>query len=354
MAKTDVRYVQGGNNRLLRHVLRQVWESRCYWCRRFKDYSALEIDHILPRTSTTYERKRLNEAFALTEEYDVDALYNLAPICGECNKDKGDQDLTQIPVIVSHIKKARRLEGKVSSRVRSFGKSSDIGTALLLAAEADLSDPRNRTTFEEAAPAVVQRLSELGADKADFYVIRGVEVESRGRSHAIELKLNEEGRAAVKIIEGMVGADLEKALSAPLGDLLLRVEDSSGHALRGHDEGAGAPDVGSLEVDWPIIVIESVKFFASPPATVELEFDGKFDARVTGTVTRTSDLGDELEDLQGEADVSGSFHFTLSWCPQYPIGQLDFDEAFLTSFDAETYLDGRSSVDPSDWFILGE
>ncbi|MBM2623419.1 hypothetical protein JIG36_48785 [Actinoplanes sp. LDG1-06] len=299
-------------------------------------------------------RKRLNEAFGLTDDYDVDAVYNLAPICGECNKDKGDQDLTQIPVIVSHIKKARKLEVKVSSRVHSFGKSSDVGAALLLAAEADLDNPRIRTTFEEAAPAVVQRLSELGNDKADFFIIRAVDVESRGRRHAIELKLNEKGRTAIKILEDIIGADLEMALVAPLDDLLLRIEDSSGHALRGHDEGAGAPDVGSLEVDWPTIVIESVNFAATPPANVDLEFDGKFDAWVTGTVTRTNNLGDGLEDLQGEADVNGSFNFTLSWCPQDPIGQLDFGEVFLTLFDAETYLDGRSSVDLSDWFIRDE
>src|SRR5680860_1081665 len=52
----EVRYQPNGNNKVLRHVLRQVWDRRCYWCRNFKDYLDLEIDHILPQNTGGLER----------------------------------------------------------------------------------------------------------------------------------------------------------------------------------------------------------------------------------------------------------------------------------------------------------
>ena len=170
MADEEVRYKPNDNNRVLRHVLRNVWESRCYWCRKYKEYSDLEIDHILAQDSDEEERVRLKQAFNLCDEYDVHAGYNLAPICGECNKTKGSENLTQVPVVLNRLREAHKHAKTVSSRVRSSWKSSELGAALLLAAEVDFHDAGNRATFEEGAPAVMQRLSELGEDKADFFV----------------------------------------------------------------------------------------------------------------------------------------------------------------------------------------
>ena len=44
----------------------------------------------------------------------------------------------------------------------AFGNPSKLAGALLEAAMADLSNTGTRETFEQGAPAVVQRLAELG------------------------------------------------------------------------------------------------------------------------------------------------------------------------------------------------
>lgn len=149
----EVRYKPNGNNRVLRHVLRLSWDLRCYWCRNFKDYLDLEIDHILPRDSSDEERERLKREFKLAPDYDIHALYNLAPICSDCNKLEKGEELTEIPAFASRLKMAQGFADTVAKRVLSFRRASKLGEALLLAAEVDLADPDTRATFEEGAPA---------------------------------------------------------------------------------------------------------------------------------------------------------------------------------------------------------
>lgn len=345
MAKV-VRYKLGGNNRVLKHVLRQVWESRCYWCRNYKDYSALEIDHILPQDSDDAERARLKQTFGLPDDYDVHAVYNLAPICGDCNKDKGSEDLTHLPVVFSRLKKARQNAKTVSSRVSSFKKSSELGGALLIAAEANLGDADNRATFEEGAPAVVQRLAELGEEKADFLVFRPAEVETEEGTHLVRLALNERGRRAVAVLEDVAGGSLEEALSVPVADLLYRIANAAGGAFLSHDDGLGAPDIGPVSVEWPVIAIDRAVLNAVPPAHLEFEFAGEFEATADGWVARSSADGGELEYVQGDASVSGRFVFDLSWDPADPVGEFHFDQVWLDldTFTADTWLDGRPSI----------
>src|SRR4051794_31695592 len=76
----EVRYEPGGVNAVLRHVLCEVWTLQCYWCRDFKKYLELQIDHIVPQKGSPEERKRLEKAFQLNADYDVNAVANLAPI----------------------------------------------------------------------------------------------------------------------------------------------------------------------------------------------------------------------------------------------------------------------------------
>ncbi|WP_328381141.1 HNH endonuclease [Micromonospora zamorensis] len=354
VADAVVRYEPGGNNRVLKHILRLVWESRCYWCRNYKEYSALEIDHILAQNSNDAERARLKQAFNLSDDYDVHGVYNLAPICSDCNKTKGSVDLTQVPVVLNRLKEAQRHAKAISSRVRSFRNSSELGGALLLAVEADLEDPGNRATFEEGAPAVVQRLSELAEGKADFYVSRTADVWAQEKTHTVRLRLNERGRAAVTVLESVAGGTLHDALSAPLSDLLDRVADAAGGAFLDHDEGMGVPDVGSVSLEWPTVAIDTVDFLSTPPANVEIEFAGEFEAMATGSVARSSADGSELEYVQGDASVSGRFSFILVWGPDDPVGQFYFDQAWLDAFAADTWLDGRRSVVWDGLFDEGE
>ncbi len=201
--------------------------QQCHWCRHLKDYLDLHIDHVLPRTSREAERIRLKHEFKLPDDFDVHAPYNLAPICSACNGAKGDADLTEYGVALTTLKKARKFAPTVGRRVAAFGKPSGLAGALLEAAEADLGDANARQTFEQGAPAVVQRLAELGEGKADFFVFRTVKVEAGDELlHRVGLKLNEPARAAVAVLERVAGGRLEEAARSE---------------FENHDEGMSAP-----------------------------------------------------------------------------------------------------------------
>jgi hypothetical protein len=220
----EVRYKAGGN-KVLRHVLRQVWELRCYWCRNFKDYLELQIDHILPQDSTDEERARLKREFKLPADYDIHAVYNLAPICGDCNGLKGGADLTDIPAVASKLKLARSLAPTVTKRVQTFGRASKLGEALLLAAEVDLTKKDTRATFEEGAPDVVSLpLAQLRKPLHD----------GLGGSH--ELRSTSWPQSAVLFagptVKGPSHRLIRESRAAPTGGVMTRTRTSSSEPTR--------------------------------------------------------------------------------------------------------------------------
>ena len=346
----EVRYQENGDNRLLRHVLVDLWNQQCHWCRRFKDYADLQIDHVLPRTAGKSERDRLQHAFDMEASYDVNALYDLAPICGTCNREKNDSDLTGYRVVITTLRKAKKIAPKVAHRVESFGTSLDLAAALLYVAEADLNDKATRAMFEREAPAVVQRLAELGEWKADFYAFRTVDVETRDVVHTVSLKLNERARAALTVLEEVAGGRLENALSAPLSDLLDRVGPAAANALEHYDYGLGVPRVEPGDVDWPEITIGEIQFNGVPPARLEFEFSGDFDAVVSASIARDNPFDGDLEHVQGEAVVNGRFTFSLAWEPSDSAGVFYFNQVFLQEWDAHAWIEGGRHMRLEDIF----
>jgi hypothetical protein len=344
-----VRYVAGGDNSVLRHVLGEVWNLQCYWCRQPQKYLELQIDHIVPKTNNDAERKRLQAAFNLNANYDVHAVENLAPICGPCNRSKSNADMTQYPVVLTCLKKARKLATRVVKEVRAFSAPADLGAALLLAVQADLDDPDVRAAFEVGAPAIVQRLSELGEGKADYVVYREVTVEALDEDHTFFVSLDERGRAAAGVFEQIAQGVLDDALLAPINDLFGRAQQAIADAFRNHDDGMGAPDVGSVSIDWPTVSIDAVGYAAGPSAQLQFEFQGAFEGLATGAIARDSADGDGLEDVQGDATFTCRFKFDLTWEPGDDAGEFFFDQVWLEDFDADTRIDGKSSHQWWDW-----
>lgn len=342
---TTVRYVPQGDNRVLRHVLRQVWDLRCYWCREFKDYNQLEIDHILPKDSSTAEQERLRDALDVPLDYDVHAVHNLAPICSPCNKLKSNEDLTQKPLVLSLLNKARKFAPKVVKGVQSFGLESELGEALLVAAEVDLTDSRIKATFEEGAFAIVQRLAELGEGKVDYDVHREVTVQVFDVDHHFIVSLNEEGRAAHRVLQKIAGHTLAEALSEPMRDLFRQTALHVEGALRDHDDGLGAPDVGGVDIEWPEIAVDRLTWDGADPGELQFEFEGSFEGSATGSVARDASDGDGLEHVQGDATFTCRYKFDLVW----EDGRLYFDQVWLEDFEADTVVDGRGPQVWWDW-----
>lgn len=338
---TEVRYQDNGDNRRLRHVLCLLWEQQCHSCREFKGYLDLQIDHILPKTAGKGELLHLKGMLDLHDDYDVHAPYNLAPICGACNQSKGNRDFTATLVVKLTLVKAARLASSVARQVSAFGNPSKLGTALLEATVADLGDIETRETFEHFVPAVVQRLAELGEGKADFFTFRTEEVEVDDELWRIGLRLNEHGRGAVAALEKIAGGRLAKALGAPLSALLKRVSSEATDEFE-NSERMGAPDVEAVSINWSEITIDRIELESTPPAHLEFEFAGRFEAAGGTTIARDSPLNGELEYVQGDVTMAGRFAFNLSWTPDDPVGQFEFDEVFLEDWEADLSVEGGS------------
>ncbi len=337
----EVRYKNNGSNQFLRHILCRAWDQQCHSCREYKGYLDLQIDHILPKDAGESELLRLKEMFGLRNDYDVHALYNLAPICGPCNQMKSNHDFTETLLVKLTLTKASKLSPGVARQVMAFGKSSKLGGALLEATGADLSDAETRNTFEQLAPAVVQRLAELGEGKADFFAFRIEEVEVGDELWKIGFRLNERGRGAVTVLEKVVGGRLSGALSAPLSDLVRRVSSDVADAFE-NNERMGVPDVDAFSIDWSRVAIDRIEFESTPPAQLEFEFTGKFDATGSTMIARDSPLNGELEYVQGDAAVACRFTFVLSWAPDDPIGVFEFDETLIEDWEVDLSVEGGS------------
>jgi hypothetical protein len=330
----EVRYRPDEDNSVLRHVLCEVWDLQCYWCREFKKYLELQIDHIVPSQGNDAEQERLREAFGLDSDYDVHAVANLAPICTPCDRRKSNADMTRSAVVLTYLEKARRHAPAVVQRFRALAAAGDLGGALLLAANADLADADVRAAFEVGAPAIVQRLAELGDGRADHLVHRDVVVEGRDERHSFSMSLDERGRAALAMLQDVAGGELEEALREPIIDLFHQVGKALAAVYRAEDDRVGEVEVGSVEVDRPTLVVQKMACTATPPAQLLFEFEGAFDGLAAASVSRPGVEGSEPEDAQANATFSCRFQFDLSWEPSDPPGSFFFDRVWLEDLEA--------------------
>ena len=341
-------YKPNGDNRLLRHILREIWGSRCYWCNEPQPFSALEIDHILPQDSTTEQHAQWTAAFDLPADYDIHSPYNLAPICGPCNKKKSNKDLSKLGVVHNHLNSAQKYAPLVTKRVLAFNQQPQLSAALLLAVEVDLTDPDTRATFEEGAPAIVQRLAELQPEKADYLTYRAVALDVDDEPHSFFVTLNEQGRAAVNVLEQIAGGVLDEVLKDPIEDMFLQAEEATAAALRLHDDGLYAPDVGKPSI-WPSISITTVRYSATGPGEIEFAFEGTFEGWATAFVARENPWGDGLEEIEQEATFSCTFTFELTW-ELSPDGasHFHFDQVWPEGLEVDTVMNGSQWDGPEE------
>jgi len=328
-----------GKNRALRHVLCEVWETRCYWCKRYKDYLDLQIDHILPRKATKKQRERLTTVFGLPDGFDVDAVYNLAPICADCNVEKRAKDLTTLPVVATRLDEARAAVDEVAIRYERLGKATRLGGALLTAASADLENPDVRATFEQAAPAIARRLSELDPRLLDFVRTNTVWVDLDDRLILLDTAFNESSRKAVGVLEDLVGVGQETWLVEPLTDLVHQLAGQMQDELGSIDDGEGSPVVGPPNLEVHRVTITAVSMTVAVGGDFTFEFAGDFEVSASASISRSSADGGELEDVQGDGEATGRFAFDLSWSPSSAT-VVEFDRVWVddeTNF--ETWLE---------------
>jgi 5-methylcytosine-specific restriction endonuclease McrA len=108
-----------GDNSVLRSVLYDVWNCKCYWCGRPKDYTDVQIDHIIPRGTNRRRLQQLIYDYGLPDTFDLHDVRNLAPICSLCNgpSGKGDKEPPRVPVVLDKLRRAEILRPEVIDEV---------------------------------------------------------------------------------------------------------------------------------------------------------------------------------------------------------------------------------------------
>ncbi|MFI7438208.1 HNH endonuclease [Micromonospora haikouensis] len=135
----DVRYRPGGDNGILRHVLFEEWQSRCYWCETPVLFATVEIDHILPHTATDDHLADLIRQHGLPADFDVHAPANLAPICGPCNREKSNNRFPGT-LVTGKLARAAKKQNRVIRRVLAFAAANQRA-AQAVAADQALRSP---------------------------------------------------------------------------------------------------------------------------------------------------------------------------------------------------------------------
>lgn len=304
---------------VLRSVLHTLYKSRCYWCSKLKDFTDIETDHTIPKTLEGRALEQALRRLGLARDFDLNDAANLAPICGSCNGPgiKSNIDMTHLPVVASHIRKAQRLKPEVERRVREFTNRRGLAAAFVTLNAADLQDKKTRTFFKEYMPAIVRKLAAAGDDLADFALYRVAEVEVGGGElleAAIELEYS--SKRAAQLLETLGGVSIQTVVEAPIADLWRQIHDRVHSALEDSKDdetwgptNAGPPTAHFFRVD--IIAAE----YTRDGARFEFIFSGEFESHLAASLVRDNPYGWETTviDIQGDAVVEGSFSFTATW-----------------------------------------
>src|SRR4051812_5438501 len=91
---------------MTRLAMFDAWDQRCTWCRRPLFFNEMEIEHLLPKSLVGKKRLVTLQLHGHSPEFDLDALENLAPSCGPCNRGKGSKPPPNAPVIALMLAKA--------------------------------------------------------------------------------------------------------------------------------------------------------------------------------------------------------------------------------------------------------
>ncbi|MFD8810433.1 hypothetical protein ACFV23_02770 [Streptomyces sp. NPDC059627] len=279
------------------------------------EFGFVQIDHIIPKDISEPRLRELKRAYSLPHDFDIHDPQNLAPICIQCNgaENKGN-DTYDAPIVATRLKTAEKHRAKVIAHAQRFGRSGKVAAHLLEAATADLRDPGLRQEFLDHAPAVVQILAMMDPQLGEYQSFREVEValnEDTGRYQRVDVTLNRQGRFAVSLLEEVCGTELADTLQSPVVQLIDEIHDRVTAGFEGAESSdpitAGPPayafitlDVGSLDFN---------RFVGE----IEFTFNGTFEGSLSASLVRSSPDGDGMDELQGDAVVSGTFSIVTVW-----------------------------------------
>jgi len=130
---------------IIRSALWASYNYICFYCNRPLDWDDLQIDHIIPESLNLKPEvlKQVIKEYELEDGFDLNALYNIVPAHGKCNRRKSNElfkknttlyylGLTKqaIPKIESEIHKLknRRNKGQIISKLQTALATNQIDT----------------------------------------------------------------------------------------------------------------------------------------------------------------------------------------------------------------------------------
>lgn len=311
------RYVNGGDNALLKLALYDVYKTKCYSCGVPQaDFGAVQIDHIVPQTVPNDELTKWlsNEQIV---DFDMHAPANLAPICPPCNTRKSNHDLSAFVQTALAQRKARQVASAVKKRVKFFRDSSAVAKFLITVADMDLEDPAVKATFVENMPALVRKLALLDPDKAqDFSEVRTVWAgdAAQGEPEMVTVTLDEAGRRALTVLEDVLEFELSDALQTPMSAVIAEVARQAERDLEAYefDDRCETPTVGPATGTTKINVDE-INIERSAITLFWFRFSGQLMASLSSSISVATVDGAETDEMQGDVFGSGTFTAEVGW-----------------------------------------
>ncbi len=322
-------------------MLWRIWNYRCYWCGEPKDFTDTQIDHIIPRSIQLEELQRLAEDLALDWPYDVDAVGNLAPICGRCNgaSGKSGKNHLRVPLVRDKLDQAITRRKRVVKQYRGFGSNSKLAENLLAVAQADLTTEEARRVFREIAPAIVQKLALLDDGEIRYTTFNSLGLmSSDGASYVLDVSLGESARRALVVLEDVCGGNLESIVPEPVAELFRQIASEVHGQIEATYDPFGPLVAGPPETTFERSQVNSVEL-STTGGEFEFTFGGEFEVSLSASVVRDS-LDEGLDELQGDAYVTGKFSFTATWRVADSPGELEMSEPWIDEIDAEVWTNG--------------
>jgi 5-methylcytosine-specific restriction endonuclease McrA len=222
----------GSDNAALRSTLYGMYSRRCYRCTEVKNFVEIEIDHIVPRTTSDAEFSRIGDEYDLGENFRRHDPSNLAPICRRCNSLKSNQSFGETLHELDHLRLAVKRRQEVIQKVNKFFARDGLAQALVKATISDPDDAATRETLELFAPAFVQKIAEI-----DEALIEYKTIEYRDSSlgvDGLQLRsiLTKQDRSVAKVLQEVFEIDLWSVVEHNLKELIDEVKEHlDSHAI---------------------------------------------------------------------------------------------------------------------------
>lgn len=159
-----VSYKKHGRNSLLRFALWETWGEKCAICGVHNLFTSIEIDHLIPQTTSMESLAQIKVEESLSSDFDVNGLENLVPACGSCNKKKRHANYSGLLSFSMLLREAQSKKVQVEEFVRIFRSNHNISKAMVALDEASLTDEQNQKILVPFLQSIVTELYALGVE----------------------------------------------------------------------------------------------------------------------------------------------------------------------------------------------